>query len=46
MLIQETRLAGMTLEELRDQYRYDLFEDFLRFWFPRARSRRDPAGSD
>jgi len=31
MLIEETRLAGMTLEELRDQYRYDLFEDFLPF---------------
>jgi N-acylglucosamine 2-epimerase len=24
-------LAGTTLEELRDQYRYDLFEDFLPF---------------
>jgi len=25
------RLSGMTLEELRDQYRYDLFQDFLPF---------------
>jgi mannose/cellobiose epimerase-like protein (N-acyl-D-glucosamine 2-epimerase family) len=31
MSIQEERLAGMMLEELRDQYRYDLFEDFLPF---------------
>ena len=26
-----TRLAGLTLEELREQYRYDLFDDFLPF---------------
>lgn len=25
------RLAGMTLEKLRDQFRYDLFDDFLPF---------------
>ena len=26
------KLAGMTLEELREQYRYDLFDDFLVFY--------------
>ena len=26
------RIAGMSLEELREQYRYDLFEDYLPFW--------------
>ena len=26
------KLAGMTLEELREQYRYDLFDDFLAFF--------------
>jgi len=31
MSIQEERLAGMTLAQLRHQYRYDLFEDFLPF---------------
>ena len=25
-------IAGTTLEALRDQYRYDLFEDYLPFW--------------
>ena len=26
------QIAGMSLEALRDQYRYDLFEDYLPFW--------------
>ncbi len=26
------RIAGMSLEALRDQYRHDLFEDYLPFW--------------
>jgi len=29
--VRITRLAGLSLEELRDQYRQDLFEDFLPF---------------
>ena len=29
--IENLRLAGRTLEELREQYRYDLFDDFLPF---------------
>lgn len=26
------QIAGMSLEALRDQYRYDLFEDYVPFW--------------
>jgi mannose/cellobiose epimerase-like protein (N-acyl-D-glucosamine 2-epimerase family) len=29
--IENLRLAGRTLEELREQYRYDLFDDYLPF---------------
>lgn len=29
--IENLRIAGRTLEELREQYRYDLFDDFLPF---------------
>jgi mannose/cellobiose epimerase-like protein (N-acyl-D-glucosamine 2-epimerase family) len=29
---EKSKLAGMTLAALRDQYRHDLFEEFLPFW--------------